>query len=149
MGKRITTVLQDHDAVLAWLAGRIQSARGSEREFVQHEFLQCVGTHVLAIDSVLKPVLQQVGVSSQLSDWCEANENLKSGLAEALTSVNDEARFDAALKRITTMLNQVREQEGERLATLLTQHLSDGELRLLGADVRLFLGHRVCKLGRA
>jgi hypothetical protein len=37
----------------------------------------------------------------------------------------------------------LREHEGERLASLLTTCLSDGELKLLGADVQLFLSHRV------
>jgi hypothetical protein len=50
-------------------------------------------------------------------------------------------RFRTALKLISARLKDLREQEGDRLAPVLT------ELELLGADVRLFLSHRVdaCK----
>jgi hypothetical protein len=147
MGKRITTVLQDHDAVLAWLASRIQNTRGSEREFVQREFLQCVGTHVLAIEKALKPVLAHCGVSQELTAWYGAVDALKERLSDALTVQYDEERFRQALKRIVVLLDQLREQEGERLASLLTQCLTNGELELLGADVRVFLGHRADMAG--
>jgi uncharacterized protein YicC (UPF0701 family) len=82
------------------------------------------------------------GVSQELADWYGAVDALKERLSDALTVRDDEERFPRALKRIVMLLEQLREQEGERLASLLTQRLTDGELQLLGADVRVFLGHR-------
>lgn len=138
MGKRVTAILQDHDAMLARLAQRALS--GDEAgDHARREFVRRLGTHILAVDTIVKPVLQHCDVADRLKDWLDATATLQSKVALALTLDWDSTSAEAALYEIAAHWRYLREQEAERLAQILTECLSDGELRLLGADLRLLL----------
>lgn len=143
MGKRITAVLQEHDAVLEWLARRYYETEGSERSFFQKEFIQVLGSHLLAIKKAIRPALVHCGAIEELNEWWNAIEELEKDLSDALTANDDPDQTDSAMSRMASRLSYLRAHEGERLAIILTRCLTDGELQLLGGEVMLFLAVRV------